>query len=591
MKRYMKPYQYFVQRGTLLPLFLLLAMVTALLLLDAILPLRGLWFHDALLTRLGTWPILLTQILFPHQAIMPTLPGAPKVKPPVPPGRWRDTVLLLAAFLNVFLLYLLALRLLPQRISYRYILSSTLLLGLLCVLMPVVVSTDVFSYIAYARLGVIYHLNPLTSLPTAIRQDLVYPNLSWYTQPSAYGPTWTLITCFFQWLALTFGHRSIVIMVLALRIVALVSHLGSTGVIWSISGHMQRRFGSISREKRLGTTLAFAWNPLLLFEAGVNAHNDATLLLCILLSLWFLVRRPQITTRDAVLAAAVFALAMSIKLNVILLAPGLLLFLWMQPHKGRNIVLTTTTCLGSIIVLYAPFWQNGAVLKVLEVNPAASRNINSPAEFLSYLYNGISNHIADPAKQHLITVYIGSEPEHVAHLLSLGMFLILSGSLWWWASHATHRIDNVPELIRWQALAWLLYCVLGATWFWPWYAVTFFGLFALSEVSGSEVSWGVLQPFVMRLFTFSLLSVYCFFLWKPLYTGIPELPGFLWTYVRGFWIWTLPLLALLAIRLQTLRRGVLQKLSMLADPHMKRAYSLLSVAPAYFRAMRKEPGR
>ena len=591
MKRYIKHYQYLVRLGNLLPLFLLLSMISAFLLLDAILPLRGLWFHDALLTRIGTWPILLTQILFSHQAIIPTLPGAPKVKLPVPPGRWRDTVLLLAAFLNVFLLYLLALRLLPQRISYRYILCSTLLLGILCVLIPVVASTDVFSYIAYARLGVIYHLNPLTSLPTAIRNDPVYPNLSWYTQPSVYGPTWTLITGFLQWLVLSFGHKSILIMVLALRIVALVSHLGSTWVIWSISGHLVRRFGFISLEKRLAATLAFAWNPLVLFEAGVDAHNDATLLLCILLSIWFLVRRPQITTRDYVLAAAVFALAMCIKLNVILLAPGLLLFLWMQPHKVRNIVLTTTTSLGIIIVLYAPFWQNGAALKVLEVNPAAYRNINSSAEFLSYLYNGISNHITDPSKHHLIAVYIGSEPEHVAHLLSIAIFLILYGMLWWRASHAPHRIDNLPELFRWQALAWLLYCAFGASWFWPWYAVTFFGLFALIEVTGSGLSWGLLQPFAMRILTFSLLSVYCFLTWKPLHTVIPELPGFLWTYVRGLWIWTLPLLALLAIRLYSLLSGVLQNLSMLVDPHIKRAYLLISLAPAYFRDMKKELGR
>jgi len=581
MKRYIEHYQYLVRRSKHLPLVLLLAMVFALLLLDAILPLRSLWFHDALLTRLGTWPILLTHILFPHQAIMPYIPAAPAVKLPVPPGSWKDTALLLAAFLNVFLLYLLALRLLPQRISYRYILSSTLLLGILCVLIPVVASTDVFSYIVYARLGVVYHLNPLTSLPTAIQNDPIYHYLSWHTQPSVYGPVWTLITCFFQWLALSFGHKSIVMMVLALRIVALVSHLGSTWLIWSISGHLERRFGFISLEKRLAATLAFAWNPLLLFEAGVNAHNDATLLLCILLSTWFLVRRTQITTRDYMLAAAVFALAMCIKLNVILLAPGLLLFLWMQPHNVRNFVLTTATSLGIIILLYAPFWQNGAALKVFEVNPAIYRNVNSPAEFLSYLYNGIYNRITDLSKHHPITVYIGSESGHVTHLLSMVIFLILYGILLWRASHAPHRIDNLPELFRWQALAWLLYCAFGAPWFWPWYAVTFFGLFALIEVTDKGVSFGLLHPFVVRIFTFSLLSVYCFLTWKPLHTVIPELPGFLWTYVRGLWIWILPLLALLAIHLHSKFRGVLQKLSMLARPHIKRAYSLMSSASAY----------
>jgi len=571
MKRYLKFYHYLGSLDNLLPFVLLLAIVFAFLLLDALLPLRGLWFHDALLTRLGTKPVFLTRLLFPHQAIIPALPSADTVKPSIPPGTWQDTALLVAAFLNIFLLYLLALRLLPQRISFRYILGSTLLLGMLCVIVPIVASTDVFSYIAYARLGVIYHLNPLTSLPIAIRSDPVYHYLSWHTQPSVYGPFWTLITGFLQWLTVIFGHKSIVLMVLALRLVALASHLGSTWLIWSITGHLARHFGFISIEKRLAATLAFAWNPLLLFEAAINAHNDATLLVCILLAIWLLVRRPQRTTLDYVLAAVVFALAMCIKLNVIVLAPGLLLFLWMQPYKVRTIALTAATCLGIFFLLYAPFWQNGEVFRVLAVTPAPYRNVNSPAEFLSYLYIGIYQHMTNPSNQHPINVSVATAAGHIAHFLSIAIFLVLTGLFWWRASRSTSRIDNVPRLMPWLALAWLIYCAFGATWFWPWYAVTFFGLYAIIEVTHNRKSWGLLHPLVIRLFTFSLLTVYCFLTWKPLHTVIPGLPDFLWSYIRGLWIWTVPLLALLAVQLQPMLSSVVQKVSMLASPRMKRA--------------------
>ena len=537
--------QYPHQQHNFLPFALLLVMMCTFLLLGAVLPLYGLKFNDALLTQLGTWPLLPTAILFPHQVVTAYVPHIHMVHLSIP-GRWRHTALLLAVFLNLFLLYLLALRLLPRRISHRYILASTLLLGILCVCIPVTTSTDLFSYIAYARIGVIYHLNPLTTLPAAIHKDPVYPHISWSTQPSAYGPSWTLIASFLQWLTLTFGFTGIVSMVLALRLLALVMHLGSSWLIWSISGHLQRNYGFISPEKRLRAMLAFAWNPLLLFEAGVNAHNDVTLLFFVLLAIWLLARRTQATTRDYMLAAALFALATCIKLNIVLLAPGLLLFLWLQPHKIRNIVGAIATYLSIILLLYAPFWQDGAVLQVLWVNPTASRNINTLSEFLGDLYNGIYNAIAKVFGYQLIVRYTGSLAEHFAHLLSIGIFVIIYALLWWRASRTPRSIGTLPGLIRWLAVAWLLYSAVGTPWFWSWYTFTFFGLYALIEASSREgASFGFLRlPLAVHLFTFSLLSLYCFFTWKPLNTFVPGLPGFQWAFLRGLWVWALPFLAL-----------------------------------------------
>src|SRR5207248_10743736 len=106
---------------------------------------------------------------------------------------------------------------------------------------------------------VIYHLNPLTTLPTAIRNDPVYVHLYWNDQPSAYGPTWVAITSVLQWLALIFGAQSLLPMVMALRLFGLATHLCSTFLIWSIIGHLQRLLVQESSSKRILATLAFAW--------------------------------------------------------------------------------------------------------------------------------------------------------------------------------------------------------------------------------------------------------------------------------------------------------------------------------------------
>ncbi len=526
----------------ILPFILPLAMVCAILFLDAVLPLGGLWFHTALLTQLGSWTLLPTHLLFPGWAVSSTITSAHPTPPPVPLS-WEQVPFLLTAFLLIFLLYLLALRRLPQYIvAYRYILFSTSLLGVLYLLIPVVTSPDIFSYIAYARMGVIYHLNPLTTLPTAILSDPVYVHLYWNTQPSAYGPTWVGISSLLQWLTLIFGTQTLLPMVVALRLLGLAAHLCSTLLIWSIAGHLQRLQGQDAPHKRLLATLAFAWNPLLLFEASVNAHNDAPLLLLVLLAIWFLLPRKQTTTgslRSYILAIVMLALATCLKLNIVLLVPFVFIFVWKKTLR-RGILTLALIYAGIIALLYAPFWQNGAILNVFRTNPTASRDINTLAEFLSRLYNGITAGLGYPLAPH-----IGSPAENFTHTFSIVIFVILYALLCWRAIRTAPTLNTLPSLIRWLALVWLLYCAIGTPWFWPWYLVTFFGLYALVEGTGPDNEpWGSRLPLAASLLAFSMLSLYCFYAWAPQASYIPGLPDFYWAYLCGLWAWLIPLLAI-----------------------------------------------
>jgi hypothetical protein len=562
-------------RRTIFPFAILLAMGCAVLLLDAILPLRDLWFHEAQLTQLGSWPVLPSLILFPGWPIIPPVPHMLATGHPQVIQSWEKIPLLLGSFVLIFLLYLLALRRLPEheQVSRRYIFISTALLGILYTLIPIVASSDLYSYIAYARIDVIHHMNPLTTLPTAIRTDEIYNYIIWVDQPSAYGPTWAIITSFLQWVFTLFGSEYILPMIIALRILGLAMHLLSTLLVWSISGHLQRLHGTISPTKRLRATLAFAWNPLLLFEACVNAHNDTTLLPLVLLAIWFLVRarhRGQMyraagwvgDNAPLMLAAAMLAIATCLKINVVLLAPGLLFYAWMQePVIGRlkRVVLVTATYSGIIVLLYAPFWQGGAILHVLSVNPATYLSTNSLADFLGHFYNAMAG-----ALGYQIGLPVGSPSERIMHTLSMGIFVTIYALLCWRVIRKPELINTPRGLIRWMAVAWLAYCVFGSPWFWPWYIITFFGLFALIEASRSEdgalldlVPWpwstGTLIFFV-RLLTFSMLCIYCFFTWGLYHSFVPALPGFEWSYFSGLWTWAFPLIGVIILMKQGRRR-------------------------------------
>src|SRR5579875_17367 len=556
------------------PFVVLLAMVGAILLIDATLPLRALWFHEALLTQLGTWPVLPSEILFPGFAIIPPIPHVHNIGTPDLTLSWLEVSFLLGAFIAVFVVYIVALRRPPGHITRCYLLCSTLLLGFLFCLIPVVTSPDLFSYIAYARMGILYHLNPLTTFPSSISGDPVYGYVAWPDQPSAYGPTWAIITGAMQGFFSLFGLNYILPMLIMLRLFGLLMHMLSTWLIWSICGHLSQKNSFISEKKRMLATLAFAWNPLLLLEACTNAHNDATVLFFVLLAIWFLVRERNTEIDSPSLYAAVFAMVMlalatCLKLYVVLFVPGFLLFLWLQPSR-RTIKLPLVSVVsyaGVIGALYAPFWQGGAIFDVLTVNPAASRTINSLPDLLAHLYNASAALLGFPLGDS-----IGSPAERVLHALSLALFALVYCIVCWRAIRGTklggriqeeilrgrplraplQGIATVPGLVRWMALVWLLFCVIGSPWYWPWYAVTFFGLYAVVEAVSDEQNW----TYYVRLLAFSTLSIYCFIAWGPRYTLVPGLPGFAWTYFGALWVWGLPLLGLALI--DKLRHGRLR---------------------------------
>src|SRR5215467_6482459 len=114
------------KRRSRLPFAMVLAMVCAILLMDAILPLREFWFKEALLTQLGWWPVLLSLLLFPGWTLIPPIPQMPTIGLPQLISSWEMMPLLISAFVVVFLVYLVALRRLPKLVSFRFVCKSTL---------------------------------------------------------------------------------------------------------------------------------------------------------------------------------------------------------------------------------------------------------------------------------------------------------------------------------------------------------------------------------------------------------------------------------------------------------------------------------
>jgi hypothetical protein len=540
------------------PLVIVALMATSFFFIVAILPLQGISSFDALLAQkgshlLGVLTLLPVHLLFPGQPLAFLTPYSPKEIHISVGLAWKETALLLDIYVSTLLIYLLALRSLPARISRSFLFISTGLLGCIFLLSPVLTSSDVFSYIAYARIGVVYHQNPLATWPASIPNDPVFQYVYWANQPSAYGPVWGIITVVLQKLIGSSSLPGVIHMVLALRLLAFVAHLGSTFLIWSIGSHLQQLTGRISRQQLMFATLAFAWNPLLLFEACINAHVDATLLFFVLLALWFLVRKPFPALPSYILATIAFACAICIKINLILLAPGLLLYLWHQASTRtesiRLLGLASLTFLLTIVALYAPFWDHGNVLYLFVLNPASAHNINTLAEFAARVVSSLNAPFVNPT-------YIIAE--RITHNTTMAFYVLLYLVLCWRILLRPERIRSPLALLRWLALTWLLYCAIGSPWFWPWYLVTFFGLFALIEAANEDTTHSFIAsrlPLAVCLLALTMLAGYTFYTWAPTHQRVPGLVEFYWMYLRGIWMWLLPLLAFVRLPL-ALRSGV-----------------------------------
>ena len=149
-------------------------------------------------------------------------------------------------------------------VARRAALAAVVVAHLLFLLAPPLLSQDVFSYIAYARLGVEHDLNPYEHAPLDIPGDPVYPYAGSKPATSAYGPVFTLLTYPLSGLGVPAAFW-------ILKVVAAVASLLLVAVVWRIAERRGR--------DPLAPALFVGLNPLTLVHVVGGAHNEAYVVL------------------------------------------------------------------------------------------------------------------------------------------------------------------------------------------------------------------------------------------------------------------------------------------------------------------------
>jgi hypothetical protein len=152
-------------------------------------------------------------------------------------------------------------RLVADRRSAGWAIALVGALNAIVIAGPILFSTDVFSYIAYARMGVLHGIDPYLHGPVAIEADGIskYVGDDWRKVATAYGPLYTLLSYPLALLGLKGA-------VWGAKAMALAASAGTLALTW--------RCARIRGYDPATALVAVGANPLYVLYGLGGAHND-----------------------------------------------------------------------------------------------------------------------------------------------------------------------------------------------------------------------------------------------------------------------------------------------------------------------------
>lgn len=232
---------------------------------------------------------------------------------------------------------------------------------------------DIFHNVSDARLFWLYGENPTRVPPNAHPEDPFLPVLFGYGGlTSAYGPLWYMLAG----LPLPFTGDGVVANAVGQKALSSAFFLGTVALLWlTVRGRQEHHTPEERQRRGVRAAVLAGWCPLLLWEFGVNGHNDALMIFFMAAALLAVCRRWWLWVFP------LLALSALIKFTSVLLGPVLLVWLLRRPEAPRrtiaaSIAIAALTCL----IAYLPFWEGWDTFAVLD-RPGMTF-INSPAALL-----------------------------------------------------------------------------------------------------------------------------------------------------------------------------------------------------------------
>ncbi len=337
------------------------------------------------------------------------------------------SVLFVSALAVAFVIYLVALNMLRRNdVRARWVCVFALVIQLLPLAGPLLLSRDVYSYWAYARIAARHHRDPYVVPPARFAHDpatrVVAPG--WRGMTSVYGPAFTEGSLAVDGVAGSSPEE-----------VALLFR--TTAALAAVAAALLA--ARIARRKAFAVAF-IGWNPLLAVSFAGGGHNDSWMLVLMLGAVALALRRRDLA------AGGVWMLAAAVKI------PALLLLVLQLTRDRRRI------------------WAGAAVTAVAGSIAATVAFGGGWLGSLLQLGNRESRYALPVRLEHL------GVPDPVAHALAL--IALAAGGIWL----ARHALRGRPRL---GLAACLL--VLTSPWLLPWYATWPVALAAVEEDAVAQV--------------------------------------------------------------------------------------------------------
>jgi hypothetical protein len=253
-------------------------------------------------------------------------------------------------------------------VSKRFAIGLIVVLHLIVFLGPVLISTDVFSYIAYARMGVEHGINPYTHGPSAIAGDPIfqYVGHNWRSTATAYGPIYTLLSYPLAPLGI---HGAL----WAMKIVATLASAATLWLVW--------RCAKVRQLDPVVALVALGINPLYVIYGLGGAHNDLIMLGAMMWAVsLMLIGTP--TARREGSAAAIVVTGALVKATVAVLLP----FMIVSRRRLAPIVGAVGAIIAGAIIGYIAFGIHGVNIVAALNRDAAFVSTDSFANEIAHLF-------------------------------------------------------------------------------------------------------------------------------------------------------------------------------------------------------------
>jgi Glycosyltransferase family 87 len=253
-------------------------------------------------------------------------------------------------------------------LSKRWAIALLAALHLIVFLGPILLSTDVFSYIAYARMGVEHGINPYLHGPAAIAGDPVfyYVGHDWREVATAYGPLYTLISY-------PLAPLGVAGALWGMKVLALLASAGTLALVWRCA--RARGFDPVT------AVLAVGANPLYVIYGLGGAHNDLIMMLAMMGAV-ALTLAPSPSSRREGGAAALIVAGALVKATVAALLP----FMILSRRRLAPILGTIGAIVLGALIGYVAFGVHGINIVAALNRDAAFVSTDSFANEIAHLF-------------------------------------------------------------------------------------------------------------------------------------------------------------------------------------------------------------